>query len=254
MSFSCPTPHSPAILAADSLTSSGTTKSPLKPLKVTTNGRFLHDFCDVEGPRAGLTALAVHPSPDGTGAAIRPRHLQTGVPNGLMTWHIHSEMDESTPFGGLEARITPRLIDALYTEAMLLADEARAYFDEAGRDERLTLEPFARVGFACESLKVTTRIMHIVAWLLTQRAVETGEIKAADGRRPERRLGNATESDPLVVEQLPPAAQRLVMASSDLYARIRRLDEGQLNDEPAVSPARVLMGRLERDLIWNRGA
>ncbi|MBA3730170.1 MAG: DUF1465 family protein, partial [Sphingomonas sp.] len=70
-----------------------------------------------------------------------------------------------------QTRITPRLIDSLYTEAMLLADEARAYFDQAGRDERLTLEPFARVGFACESLKVTTRIMHIAAWLLTQRAV-----------------------------------------------------------------------------------
>ena len=68
---------------------------------------------------------------------------------------------------------------------MLLADEARAYFDEAGRDERLTLEPFARVGFACESLKVTTRIMHIVAWLLTQRAVESGEIKSR--RRPPAR-------------------------------------------------------------------
>ena len=62
-----------------------------------------------------------------------------------------------------QARITSRLIDSLYTEAMLLADEARSYFDDAGRDERATLEPFARVGFACESLKVTTRIMHIVA-------------------------------------------------------------------------------------------
>src|SRR5687767_15671787 len=103
---------------------------------------------------------------------------------------------------GPQARITPRLIDSLYTEAMLLADEARAYFDETGRDERNTLEPFARVGFACESLKVTTRIMHIVAWLLTQRAVETGEIAERDGRRPERRLGHASDSDPLVVEQL----------------------------------------------------
>ena len=157
-------------------------------------------------------------------------------------------MDESGP----ETRITPRLINALYTEAMLLADEARAYFDEAGRDERQSLEPFVRVGFACESLKVTKRIMHIVAWLLTQRAVETGEIRSADGRRPERRLGNASESDVAVVSQLPPAAQRLVNASSDLYARIARLDEGQLADEPPQSPARALMGRLERDLIWNR--
>jgi regulator of CtrA degradation len=152
-----------------------------------------------------------------------------------------------------QTRITPRLIDSLYTEAMLLADEARAYFDEAGRDERQMLEPFARVGFACESLKVTTRIMHIVAWLLTQRAVETGEIIAADGRRPERRLGHANETDPLVTSQLPPAAQRLVTVSSDLYARVARLDQGAVDDQPAQSPARALMGRLERDLIWNRG-
>ncbi len=151
-----------------------------------------------------------------------------------------------------QSRIATRLIESLYTEAMILADEARAYFDEEGRAERLTLSPFVRVGFACESLKVTTRIMHIVAWLLTQKAVETGEIKGPDGRRPERRLGKANDSDPLVVDQLPEAAQRLVKTSADLYARVKRLDEGQLTDEPAASPARALMGRLERDLIWNR--
>lgn len=161
-------------------------------------------------------------------------------------------MNESNEEFGPEARITPRLIDALYTEAMILADEARAYFDDAGRDDRQSLEPFARVGFACESLKVTTRIMHIVAWLLTQKAVESGEIRSADGRRPERRLGHANDSDPDVVAQLPEAAQKLITASADLYSRIQRLDEGQMIDEPAQSPARALMGRLERDLIWNR--
>ena len=161
-------------------------------------------------------------------------------------------MNESEEDRGSEARITPRLIDALYTEAMILADEARAYFDEAGRDDRQSLEPFARVGFACESLKVTTRIMHIVAWLLTQKAVETGEIRSTGGRRPERRLGHANDSDPLVVAQLPESAQRLISASADLYSRIQRLDEGQMIEEPAQSPARALMGRLERDLIWNR--
>ena len=161
-------------------------------------------------------------------------------------------MDDSIDTSAPESRITPRLVDSLYTEAMILADEARAYFDDAGRDDRQALEPFVRVGFACESLKVTTRIMHIVAWLLTQRAVETGEIRGADGRRPERRLGHANDSDMLVVEQLPTAAKRLINSSIDLYARVKRLDEGQLVDEPVQSPARALMGRLERDLIWNR--
>ena len=161
-------------------------------------------------------------------------------------------MDESdTPQA--EVRITSRLIDSLYTEAMLLADEARSYFDDAGRDERATLEPFARVGFACESLKVTTRIMHIVAWLLTQRAIESGEIPGGAGRRPERKLGHAQDSDAAVIATLPPAAQRLVSASADLYARVKRLDEGGMETKVPVSPARALMGRLERGLGGHSG-
>ena len=157
-------------------------------------------------------------------------------------------MDDSSEVPEPEVRITPRLIDSFYTEAMLLADEARAYFDDAGRDERMSLDPFVRVSFACESLKVTTRIMHIVAWLLTQRAVESGEIPYREGRRPERRLGHAQDSDPAVVARLPEAAQRLVSASADLYARVMRLDDGSAAGEPVPSPARALMGRLERGL------
>ena len=157
--------------------------------------------------------------------------------------------DSDTPQVG----ITSRLIDALYTEAMLLADEARSYFDEAGRDERSTLEPFARVGFACESLKVTTRIMHIVAWLLTQRAIESGEIASREGRRPERRLGHAQDSDPMILNVLPPAAKRLINSSADLYARVKRLDDGGLEAAAPQSPARALMGRLERGLGGHSG-
>jgi regulator of CtrA degradation len=147
-----------------------------------------------------------------------------------------------------QVRITSRLIDSLYTEAMLLADEARSYFDDAGREDRSTLEPFARVGFACESLRVTTRIMHIVAWLLTQRAIESGEIPNREGRRPERRLGHAQDSDPVVVAQLPEAAQKLINSSAELYARVKRIDDGTVEAEVPQSPARALMGRLERGL------
>jgi regulator of CtrA degradation len=164
-----------------------------------------------------------------------------------------SFMDESA-FPEPQARLTSRLIDSLYTEAMLLADEARSYFDDVGRDDRATLVPFARVGFACESLKVTTRIMHIVAWLLTQRAIESGEIPGRGGRRPERRLGHAQDSDPAVVEQLPESAQRLINSSADLYARIKRIDEGHMEAEVPQSPARALMGRLERGLVGDKPA
>lgn len=150
-----------------------------------------------------------------------------------------------------EARLplTAKLIASLYTEAMLLADEARSYFDSNGRSDRDSLAPIDRVGFSCESLKVTTRLMHVIAWLLTQRAVESGELSRAQARRPARRLGDAPDSDEALLPRLPENALALVNASRDLFARVKRLDEaGGLGPEPQASPARSLMSRLERSL------
>ena len=142
--------------------------------------------------------------------------------------------------------LTPKLIGSLYTEAMVLADEARSYFDRQGREERDSLDPILRVGFACESLKVTTRLMHIIAWLLSQRAVVAGELSPLEARRPARRLGEAPASDEAVVARLPEAARSLVEASRDLFARVERLDEGGSEPEGQASPARTLLSRLER--------
>jgi regulator of CtrA degradation len=142
--------------------------------------------------------------------------------------------------------LTPKLVDSLYVEAMVLADEARSYFDVQAEEDRARLDPGVRVHFACESLRVTTRLMHIISWLLTQRAVSAGEISAADARHPDRRLGEAPEPDLALARTFPDAARALIQASQELYDRVRRLD--RLGGEPAApfSPARTLMSRLER--------
>lgn len=145
-----------------------------------------------------------------------------------------------------DKRMAARLVDSLYTEAMVLADEARAYFDEHGRADRDSLPPMDRVAFACESLKVTTRLMHIIAWLLTRRAVDAGEIPAIAARSPGRKLGQAAETDPGVAATMPPAAQSLIESSIDLYDRVGRLDRDLDSPGAATSPARSLMSRLER--------
>ncbi|MBW4329281.1 DUF1465 family protein [Stakelama sp. CBK3Z-3] len=143
------------------------------------------------------------------------------------------------------ARIHRRLIDSLYTEAMLLADEARAYFDEVGREERHGLDPMARVTFSCESLKVTTRLMHIIAWLLTQRAVLVGELAERDALDPSRRLGAAPQSDMEAVYRMPETARRLVFASMDLHRRVAIQDAAQAGEMDNMrSPARAMMDRL----------
>jgi len=145
--------------------------------------------------------------------------------------------------------LTPKLIGALYTEAMVLADEARFYFDSAGREDRDSLDAFARVGFSCESLKVTTRLMHVIAWLLTQRAVEAGELSPLQARTPTRRLGEAPETDEALLPRLPEEAVALIAASRDLYTRVERLDAaGGEAAAPQPSPARSLLSRLERSL------
>ena len=142
-----------------------------------------------------------------------------------------------------ESRIHRRLVDQLYVEAMVLADEARTYFDEEGRAERESLAPLERVGFSCESLKVTTRLMHVIAWLLTQRAVAAGELGAHDALDPSRRLGEAPQTDEASAAALPLRARLLIMASSDLHRRIARLD-GSPDAGDAVSPARAMQQRL----------
>lgn len=147
----------------------------------------------------------------------------------------------------LRAGLTPRLIDGLYVEAMVLADEARSYFDRAAREDRLTLDPVDRVGFSCESLKVTTRLMHVIAWLLTQRAVAAGELTRVQAGEADRRLGAASDSDAGLLPRLPKAAIELVRASEELYDRVRRLDDGAAVGASG-SPARTLLSRLQRSL------
>jgi regulator of CtrA degradation len=142
--------------------------------------------------------------------------------------------------------ITRKLVDSLYVEAMVLADEARSYFDSEATADREAMAPDLRVHFACESLRVTTRLMHVIAWLLTQRAVAAGEITAADATKPDRRLGEAPESDQLLARAFPAAARELIQTSQELYDRVRRLD--RLSGQPAqpFSPARTLLNRIER--------
>ena len=152
------------------------------------------------------------------------------------------------PTDDARAELTPKLVDSLYVEAMVLADEARSYFDMSGRADRDSLEPIDRVGFSCESLKVTTRLMHVIAWLLTQRAVTAGELSRAQAGESERRLGPAPLSDEPLLPRLPPAAVELIRATEELYERVRRLDEGSFGEPPTGSPARSLLNRLERSL------
>src|SRR5690606_41601432 len=65
---------------------------------------------------------------------------------------------------------------ALYGEGMALVEETASYLDGPGRTASKVLPRVASVLYAAESMRLTTRLMHMAAWLLLQRAVNTGEM------------------------------------------------------------------------------
>jgi len=143
-----------------------------------------------------------------------------------------------------------KLIDDLYVEAMVLADEARGYLEKGAVMERELLDPVERVSFSCEALKITTRLMQVIAWLLSRRAYLRGEIDLAESRSEKYRLGDAAASDSHVTRDFPSDMRVLIATSESLYKRAERLEE-QLVDRIAPgarvgnSPARDLMQLLE---------
>ena len=127
-----------------------------------------------------------------------------------------------------------KLVDSLYTEAMVLADELRTYFDETCITERDALEPEARVTFSCESLNVTTKLMHMITWLLRARAADQGFNVP---------LIPIAPTDQNVLAVLPHEAQQLISANQALYQRVARL-EAQLRTVPHPSAVNQMMSRL----------
>lgn len=143
--------------------------------------------------------------------------------------------------------ITPRLIESLYSEALLLADETRGYFDRRG-DDRAALAPAERVLFACEALKASTRLMQVIGWLLLRKAVAAGELPADEFDDPRRRLEASPDIDADALARFPAQARQLVLAGVDLHQRVARLDSGEVAVAPISSPARALFDRLERSI------
>ena len=121
--------------------------------------------------------------------------------------------------------INPHIIEGLYTEALLLADEVRATFDMSGRlDELAEDEDLSRIALSCEALRTTTRMMHAIAWLLNQKAYLNGELSDFQLRRSGRLPRASSESDPQQLALVHPEIRALIENTERFYARISRLD------------------------------
>ncbi|MDE2411280.1 MAG: DUF1465 family protein [Sphingomonadales bacterium] len=143
------------------------------------------------------------------------------------------------------ASINPRIVEGLYCEALALSDEVRSAFAVHGRiggDE----DDLARVALSCEALRTTTRMMHAVAWLLNHRAYFIGDLSEFQLRR-YGKLVDFPEGDPAHLAQLDSEMRELIRATERFHARLKRLDTGWRDRDPAAPSAITrLRDRLAR--------
>ncbi|QFT76892.1 DUF1465 family protein [Erythrobacter sp. THAF29] len=139
------------------------------------------------------------------------------------------------------------IIEALYGEALILADEVRAVFalgtKRPGSDEDTSV----RLALSTEGLKTTTRMMHLLAWLLNQRAFFSGELSENQVRN-HGALPPDRPSDPQQLELLEAETVALIEETEALHQRIARLDAAWRQGFDMGSPARALRSRIDQML------
>jgi len=142
------------------------------------------------------------------------------------------------------ASINPKIIEGLYCEALVLADEVRAAFSQSGRIDAVSEADEARLALSCEGLRTTTRMMHSLAWLLNHRAYIAGELSEFH-LQSYGKLSSIPDSNPRRLSLLDPKIQSLIQATERFHARLKRIDQGwRDHDSSSLSPIIALKARL----------
>lgn len=146
------------------------------------------------------------------------------------------------------ASISPHIVEGLYCEALVLADEIRAAFTLSQRTEPVGQDDdLVRIALSCEGLRTTTRIMHALAWLLNQRSHLMGELTEYQLRRHGKLSRGLKVPDPENLALLPPETRQLVAETERFYRRLIRLDEEWRQNPPhPPSALEALRWRIQR--------
>ena len=134
----------------------------------------------------------------------------------------------------------------LFREGMRLVEDTAAYLDGEGRAQSAALPREVALGYATESMRLTTRLMQIASWLLVQRAVAEGEMTAEQARAENAKVRipeTGVSGTPVELERLPEGLRELIAHSFRLQARIRHL-EGQMNAPVAVETTNPVQDQL----------
>ncbi|MEX1147377.1 MAG: DUF1465 family protein [Sphingomonadales bacterium] len=139
-------------------------------------------------------------------------------------------------------------VEKTYGEAMALVHRSAHYLGGEGAAFRSGLDDAMRPVFTAESLRVTTRLMQVVSWLMTQRAALEGEMTQDEANAQEHRLGAADIclAEPLEgSDELPEVFQEIADSSLNLYRRIARIEDGLIGGAAPANPVHSLISRLD---------
>ena len=134
------------------------------------------------------------------------------------------------------------LFERTFQEGMDLVEETAAYLDGPGRQESKSLSRAAALGYASESMRLTTRLMQVASWLLVQRAVREGDMAPVAACEDRYRLAgeDLAASREGEEEQMPSGLVSLLDRSERLFERVRHLDRRMYVEAETVAPHPVL--------------
>ncbi len=114
-----------------------------------------------------------------------------------------------------------------YDEALSLLTEARNYVANGNARATPPLTANLQMAQCCETMRLTARLTHVMAWLLAQRAVHAGEITVEESASEKFSLGGRSVclEESRYLDGIDDAwLGRLLERSLQLYIRISRLD------------------------------
>ena len=139
--------------------------------------------------------------------------------------------NDKTNQGAAEA---PLFFKGTYDEAFELLVEARNYVEHHVPAFKYSNDPPDPVAMTKETLRLTSRLTQVMAWLMAQRALQEGEIAEDEFVEDKYRLEGhdiclkrAFED----LDDLPDGLYDLMNRSYSLYSRINRLDEQFVGDK-----------------------
>lgn len=141
-------------------------------------------------------------------------------------------------------------VSRTYDETVEMIEEMTEYLTGQAELDRKSLPDNTVAAYAGESIRLTTRLMQVMAWLLNRRAVQNGEITAAEALHASRRLGSRRIclGPPFKgADMLPERLRILSKRSESLFRRVVRLEE-LLRHGTARNPVHYLQQDLSGKL------